>query len=189
MSFTPKIQIVITSIRQGRNGEKVAHWLLETVQNIPDATFEIVDLQKYPMPLFEDAMPPMMRKDIHPNPAVASWLAKIGQADGYLFVTAEYNHSITGAFKNAIDYVGSEFKNKACGFIGYGGMSGGSRAIEHMRQIASELSMHDVRDQLLIPSIWSAFDSTGKLTHNDLYTKTAQTVTAEVITLATKLRA
>lgn len=188
MPFTPKIHVVLTSIRQNRNGKKVAQWVMDTLANVQEANFELIDLRDYPLPLFDDAIPPSMRKEPHANPAAAAWLSKTAEADAYIFVTAEYNHSITGVFKNAIDFIGSEWHGKAVGFVSYGGLAGGARAVEHMRQIASEMRMHDVRDQVLIPAVWAAFDESGKLEHEEMHIKQLHLVASAVIDLASRLR-
>jgi NAD(P)H-dependent FMN reductase len=184
----PKIQVILPSIRQNRAGKKVAEWVMRTIADIDTAEFELVDLLDYNLPFFDDAVSPSQRTGVHPNPLVATWLAKLDEADGYIILANEYNHSVPGAFKNAIDFIGSEWKNKAVGFISYGGMAGGARAVEHLRQIASEMHMHDVRDQLLIPAIWAAFDEAGNLKDSEHYTKTAHTVVHAVIELANRLR-
>ncbi len=187
----PKIQVILGSIRVGRNGDKVAKWFMNAIENFTEADIELVDLKDYPMPLFADAQSPSDRgTNPNPNPAVKKWLDKINEADGYIMITPEYNHSVPGALKNAIDYGKAEWAEKSIGFVGYGAFAGGSRSVEHLRQIAGELSMYDVRDQILIPVIWAAFAEDGKLLdHNDSQIQNAHAVISSVTNLALKLKA
>lgn len=185
----PKIQVILGSIREGRSGIKVAEWFMNAIKDFDGAEVELVDLIDYPMPLLADAISPMARgKNKNPNPAVQKWLDKIDSADGYVFITAEYNHSVPGALKNAIDYGNAEWAEKPVGFVGYGSFAGGSRAVEHLRQIAAELNMYDIRDEILIPIIWAAFDEQGNLAHSDSLTVTANAIISKVTSLAVKLK-
>ncbi len=142
-----KIQIILGSTRPNRVGEGVAKWVLETASKNSDINFDLVDVADFNLPLLDEPMPPMMHQ--YTKDHTKKWSEKINEADGYIFVTAEYDRSIPGAFKNAIDYLNWEWRNKAIGFVGYG-TAGGSRAIEHWRGVAGELHMADVRDALLL---------------------------------------
>ncbi|MFA5994830.1 MAG: NAD(P)H-dependent oxidoreductase [Patescibacteria group bacterium] len=185
----PKIIVLLASIRVERAGEKVARWFMNVVQATKTASVELVDLRDYPLPLFADAVTPTMRQGRHPNPLVQKWLDKLATADGYIIITPEYNHSIPGALKNAIDYAYKEWNNKAVGFVSYGGAAAGSRAVEHLRQIASELQLHDVRPQVLIPFVWSVFDAQGNLlNHTDAYEKSSIILIESVALLAKQLQ-
>ena len=186
----PKIQVILGSIRQGRSGEKVAQWFMDSIKENPDAVVELIDLKDFPMPLFDDAQPPSARSEgfVHHHPVVQKWLQKISEADGYIIITAEYNHSVPGALKNAIDFGYKEWNDKSVGFVSYESLAGGSRAVEHLRQIASELQMHDIREQILIPNIWAAFDENGNLSHAESLAKSANNILTKVSDLARKLR-
>src|SRR5258706_9762582 len=98
-------------------------------------------------------MPPVMGQ--YSKPHTKAWAAKIGSFDAYVFVTPEYNHSISGALKNAIDFLFAEWNHKAAGFVSYGGASG-ARAVEHLRLVLAEVHVATVRAQLLL-SMWTAF--------------------------------
>jgi NAD(P)H-dependent FMN reductase len=139
------IAIIIGSTRPGRNGEAVARWVHEIAKKRNDAEFELVDIVDYNLPLLDEPVPPSMGQ--YTKPHTITWSKKIGSFDGYVFVTPEYNHATSGALKNAIDFLSNEWKNKAAGFVGYGG-NGGARAIENLRLIAGELNIADVRAQV-----------------------------------------
>ena len=140
-----KIGIIIGSTRPGRNGEQVARWVLENTAGREGASYEIVDLLDYDLPHLDEAVPASM--GMYANDHTKAWAAKIDSLDGFVFVTPEYNHSTSGALKNAIDFVYKEWNNKAAGFVSYGS-AGGTRAVEHLRLIVGELQIADVRAQV-----------------------------------------
>lgn len=132
-----KIGIIISTTREGRFGEVPARWLLDISSGRTDLDFEIVDLRDYPLPLYGE--------DGSSESEVAShWSRKMSELDGYLFVTAEYNHSIPGVLKNALDHAYTEFNKKPAAFVGYGGV-GGARAVEQLRLICIELQIAPTR--------------------------------------------
>jgi NAD(P)H-dependent FMN reductase len=130
---TPKIGIIISSIREGRFGDKPAHWIQGRAASRTDLDVEIVDLRAYPLPLYGDA-------NAASSDVKSRWQRKLAELDGYIFITAEYNHSVTGALKNALDYVNVELHRKPAAFVGYGGV-GGARAVEQLRLICVEFQM------------------------------------------------
>lgn len=142
-----KIHIVLGSTRPGRNGEQVAKWAYDIAKKRTDIDFELIDLKDYNLPLLDEAVPPKMNK--YTQEHTKKWSKKISEADGYIFVTAEYNHSVPAALKNALDYLYYEWNNKSIGFIGYGS-NGGSRAIEHWRGISAEMKLADVSESVLL---------------------------------------
>lgn len=142
MAQLPNIAIIIGSTRDSRFADKPAAWMLKQAQARGDMTVELVDLRDFDLPLFNE----MGGNKFVPtqDPAALAWQAKIVEFDGYIFVTAEYNHSVTGALKNALDQAYVEWNRKPMGAIGYGGL-GAARALEHLRNIAVELEMVPVR--------------------------------------------
>lgn len=143
----PRIAIVIGSTRKNRFADKPAAWLSEMVAGRTDAIFEIVDLQQYPLPLFDEERAPVYQL---PSSEVAVELGKRMEGfDGYVFVTAEYNHSFTGALKNALDHLYGQFTRKPAAFLAYGGV-GGARAVEQLRLVLIELQMAALRNAVHI---------------------------------------
>jgi len=139
----PRIGIAISTTREGRFGEEPARWMLDVASRRTDLDFEIVDLRDYPLPLFGETNSPT--HDGTSGSEVASrWKHKMAELDGYLFVTAEYNHSVPGVLKNALDHAYPEFNRKPAAFVGYGGV-GGARAVEQLRLICIELQMAPTR--------------------------------------------
>jgi NAD(P)H-dependent FMN reductase len=150
-----KIGIILGSTRPGRNGEAVAKWVYDLASRRSDAEFELVDLLDYHLPHLDEAVPPSMGQ--YANEHTKHWAAKIAELDGFVFVTPEYNHSTSGALKNAIDFVYGEWNNKAAGFVSYGA-AGGTRAVEHLRLIMGELQVADVRAQVAL-SLFTDFEN------------------------------
>jgi NAD(P)H-dependent FMN reductase len=142
-----KIAIVLGSTRPNRNGEAVAKWVYDIAVKRTDAEFELVDIADYALPLLDEPVPPSQGK--YSKAHTKRWSAKIAEFDGYVFVTPEYNHSTSGALKNAIDFLYAEWNNKAAGFVSYGS-AGGTRAVEHLRLIMAELQIADVRAQAIL---------------------------------------
>ena len=142
------IGIILGSTRPNRNGEQVARWVLDVATRRTDATFELVDLRDHPLPLLDEPVPASRGRYQHDH--TKAWSARIDPFDGFVIVTPEYNHSTSGALKNALDYLYAEWNDKAVGFVSYGG-GGGARAVEHLRLIAGELQMADVRQSVALP--------------------------------------
>ena len=164
-----KLAIIIGSTRPGRVGEAVARWVHELAQKRSDAEFELVDIQDFNLPLLDEPVPPSQGK--YSKEHTKKWAAKIASFDGYVFVTPEYNHGISGALKNAIDFLYAEWNNKAAGFVGYGS-AGGARAVEHLRLVMAEVQVATVRNQVMLSlhatSRTTASSSRGSSTRRSL---------------------
>ena len=150
-----RIAIIVGSTRPGRNGEAVAKWVYEVAKQRSDAEFELVDIKDFNLPLHDEPVPPSLGQYSKPHTKV--WAAKIGSFDAYVFVTPEYNHGISGALKNAIDFLFAKWNNKAAGFVSYGGASG-ARAVEQLRLVLAEVQMATVRLQVLL-SMFTDFEN------------------------------
>lgn len=142
-----KLAIIIGSTRPGRGGEAVARWVYELAQQRRDAEFELVDIKEFNLPLLDEPIPPSQGK--YSKEHTKKWAAKIASFDAYVFVTAEYNHGIPGALKNAIDFLFAEWNNKAAGFVSYGS-AGGARAVESLRLVLAEVQIATVRNQVML---------------------------------------
>ena len=149
------VGIIVGSTRPGRKADAVARWVHEIGKKRNDASFEVVDIADFKLPLLDEPMPPMMGQYTHPH--TKAWAAKIAGFDAFVFVTPEYNHSTSGALKNAIDFLWREWNDKAAGFVGYGG-AGGTRAVEHLRLVMAEVKVADVRAQVAL-SLFTDFEN------------------------------
>jgi NAD(P)H-dependent FMN reductase len=153
-----RIGIIMGSTRPGRNTEAVAKWVHGIAKKRNDAEFELIDLNDFKLPLLDEPVTPMMHQ--YSKPHTKKWAEKIGSLDGFVFVMPEYNHSISGALKNAMDYLFQEWNNKAAGFVSFGS-AGGVRAVEHMRQVLGELMVADIRENVQL-SLFADFENFSK---------------------------
>ena len=172
-----RIAVILGSTRPGRNGAQVADWVMEHAKNRPDAEFELIDLADYPLPHLDEPLPPSMGQ--YQNAHTHEWAARIAQYDGFIFVTPEYNHSTSGVLKNAIDYLYAEWNNKAMGVVSYGAV-GGARAAEHLRLIAGELQMADVRTNVAL-SMFTDFVNFSDLQPGEHQVQALETLMDQVV--------
>jgi len=142
-----RIGIVISTTREGRFGDKPAKWIRDIAASRSDMELEIVDLRDYPLPFFNEAASPLWATP--KNEVARRWARKVAELDGFIFVTAEYNHGIPAVLKNALDYAYKEFNRKPAAYVGYGGV-GGARAIEQLRMVNIELQMAATRSAVHI---------------------------------------
>jgi len=154
------------STRQGRFVEQPAQWIHEKLQKKDDVEAELIDLRDWKLPFFDEPVSPgtmeMLKAD-YVNPLGKKWAKKIGEADGYVMVVPEYNHGYPGVLKNAIDYVYKEWNNKPVAFVSYGGIAGGTRSVQQLRQVVIELQMVPIRNGVHVPLYWTLLDKNGKL--------------------------
>ena len=180
-----KIGIIIGSTRPGRKAEAVARWFHELAGRRSDAAFDLVDIKDFNLPLLDEGTPAAWAKYEHAH--TKAWAQKIASFDGFVFVTTEYNHATSGALKNAIDFLGAEWANKAAGFVGYGSM-GGVRAVENLRLIAGELMMADVRAQVAL-SIFTDWTNFTEFKPAALHEKSVTTMLDQIIAWSGALKA
>jgi NAD(P)H-dependent FMN reductase len=179
-----RIAIVIGSTRPERLGKAVADWVQIRAARRTDASFEVLDVADFRLPLLDEPLPPSRGRYAHEHTRI--WSQAVDAYDGYVFVTGEYNHSIPGALKNALDFLYKEWNNKAAGFVSYGS-SGGVRAVEHLRSVAAELQLADVRAQVALP--WTTeFENYGTFRPSGAAERNLQTLLDQVIAWAGALK-
>ena len=178
-----RIGVILGSTRPNRNGEQVAKWVFDLASRRDDAQFELVDLRDYPLPHLDEPLPPSLGQ--YQNEHTKQWAAKISSFDGFVIVTPEYNHGTSGVLKNAIDYLYAEWHNKAVGFVSYGS-AGGVRAVEHLRLVAGELQMADVRQQVVL-SLITEFENYSVFKPGDYNLGALNTLFDQVIAWSTAL--
>src|SRR3546814_242126 len=170
---SPKIAVIISSTRDARFGDKPARWIYDAASQRTDIETELVDLRDWPLPFFNEAASNAWtptKDDVGQR-----WQKKVAEFDGYIFVVAEYNRSITAALKNALDFAYPEWNRKPAAVVGYGSV-GAARAIEHLRTIAIELQMAPTRNGVHIQgadffAIWKQGKPLSELTHLDANVK------------------
>lgn len=174
-----KIGIIVGSIRAGRKGISVGEWVRDTLATRQDAEFELLDLATYDLPLLTDATVPGAAKRQYSGVERTRWGRDIDDCDGFVFVTAEYNHGVPGAFKNAFDSIGPEWERKPVGFVSYGSVNG-VRAVEQWRQIVATFSMIGVTAQVSM-SGFEEFDHNGRVAPKENREKQLNRLADEVL--------
>jgi NAD(P)H-dependent FMN reductase len=154
-----ELAVILGSNREGRFGHVVSDWFLSRATQRPDFTVELIDLAESDLPTALSS---------NPGPAVLAELAKVtprlAHADAFVVLTPEYNHSFPASLKSLIDWHFAEWQAKPVGFVSYGGVSGGLRAVEHLRQVFAELHAVSVRDTVSFHHAVTHFDDQGRHT-------------------------
>ncbi len=148
------LAVIVGSTREGRFGPTVTQWFTSLVEERRDYDLDVIDLAELDLP----AVFPRQ-----PSPAVAAYRARLERADAFVVVTPEYNHGYPAPLKQAIDLAHEQWQAKPVAFVSYGGMSGGLRAVEQLRQVFAELHTTTVRDVVSLHNPWSQFDDDGTL--------------------------
>nr|WP_039043613.1 NADPH-dependent FMN reductase [Sporosarcina sp. ZBG7A] len=156
---TMNIGIILGSTREGRVSPQVGEWVKGIADKRGDANYEIIDIAEFQLPF--------MGTTDGTEPGITAWNDKLASLDGFVFVVAEYNHSISGALKNALDLAREAWNNKAAGIVSYGS-TGGARAAEHLRGIMGELMIADVRTHPTL-SLFTDFENGSVLKPQDLH--------------------
>jgi NAD(P)H-dependent FMN reductase len=159
----PALAIVVGSVRESRFGPVVAAWVAEQAAAHGGFGVDVIDLADYDIPLALPAASPKYAGDDYPRPAgLAGLTARLDAADAFVIVTPEYNHSFPASLKNLIDWHYTQWQAKPIGFVSYGGLSGGLRAVEQLRQVFAELHAITVRDSVSLHGPWSGLGEDGR---------------------------
>ncbi|WP_228001822.1 NADPH-dependent FMN reductase [Nocardia australiensis] len=153
------LAVIIGSTRAGRFGPTVANWFVGRAAERTDLTVDVIDLAQARLPVDLSHDP-----DVRGAQALADVGGRLGDADAFVAVTPEYNHSYPAALKNAIDWHFTQWQAKPIGFVSYGGLSGGLRAVEHLKQVFTELHAVPVRDSVSFHGAAQQFDAKGRPT-------------------------
>jgi len=143
-----EVAVIPGSTRPGRRSDLVARWVVDQIGDREDVAVELVDIADFDLPLLDEARPAISGDYEHAH--TRAWAERIGSFDAFVFVTPEYNHSVPGALKNAIDFLYAEWTDKAAGFVSYGIDAAGARAVEHLRLILAEVQVAGVRSHVAL---------------------------------------
>jgi NAD(P)H-dependent FMN reductase len=161
-----RLLVIVGSTRPGRAADRVVPWVVEQATAREGFEVEVADLRDWPLPIFTEHAGTIgdISDPTYSEPLVRAWNKKVKGSDAFLFITPEYNHSVPGALKNAIDsvWLSFGFRNKPAGAVGYSnGIGGGIRAIEHLAQMMVEAEAVPLRNATVLPFVNDAFDSHG----------------------------
>ncbi|HYZ80257.1 MAG TPA: NAD(P)H-dependent oxidoreductase [Solirubrobacteraceae bacterium] len=175
----PKLLIIIASTRPGRIGLPVANWFAEQAAAHGGFELELIDLKELDLPLLDEPNHPRLRQ--YTKDHTRAWSTTVDSADAIVFVTAEYNHSYTAALKNAIDYLHHEWRHKPLGFVSYGGVAAGTRAMQALKPVAIALALIPVVAAVNIPFVQQFVGEDGTIVGNDVMVEAAAAMLDELL--------
>ncbi len=175
-----QLAVIIGSTRPGRFGDTVARWFADQARQRADVAVDLIDL-------IEADLPAAFASG--PNASVAAFLGRVERAEAFVIVTPEYNHGYPASLKAALDLPRHEWRAKPVGFVSYGGVSGGIRAVEQLRQVFPELQAMTVRDGVTFQNVWSAFDEAGLPRDSERANRAANATIDSLVWWARPLRA
>lgn len=181
----PRLQVIIGSTRPGRAGKPVADWFHEHAVKHAGFAVELIDLAEVNLPLLDEPEHPRFGRYV--NEHTKAWSRRIGAGDAYVFVVPEYNHGYNAAMKNAIDYLNHEWRDKPVGFVSYGGIAAGTRAVEMLIQVVSVLGMIPLPVQVNIPLIAERVTADGRFTPNQILDDSAAALLDHLATWTARL--
>jgi NAD(P)H-dependent FMN reductase len=175
----PKLHVILASTRPGRAGEPIADWFVERAVAHGAFDVELVDLAEVALPFMDEPNHPRLRRYTHEH--TKAWSARVDRADAFVFVTPEYNYGLTAPLKNAIDYLHYEWQHKPVGFVSYGGVAAGTRAVQMLKQVVTALKMVPLFEAVSIPFHTQFIDEEGVLAANETMVKAADAMLDELV--------
>jgi NAD(P)H-dependent FMN reductase len=182
----PSLQIIIASTRPGRVGLPVAQWFQARAVAHGGFDVELVDLAEVALPFLDEPNHPRLRRYEHQH--TKDWSAKIDAADAFAFVMPEYNYGFNAPLKNAIDFLNQEWRYKPVGFVSYGGVAAGTRAVQMAKQVVTTLKMTPVFEAVAIPFVRQFLDDEERLQANEVMEHAAVAMLDELVRVEATLR-
>ncbi len=179
------LQVLIASTRPGRQGPSIGTWFVERATAHGAFTVETVDLAEVNLPLMDEPNHPRLAQ--YTQPHTLAWSATIARADAFVFVMPEYNYSFTAPLKNALDYLSREWAYKPVGFVSYGGVAGGTRAVQGIKQVVTTLNMMPLPEAVTIPFFSQFIDENKRFNATEAMEKTAASMLHELHRWSTAL--
>jgi len=173
------LKIIIASTRPGRKGPAIASWIISKASKLKDFQFEVLDLAVINLPMMDEPAHPRFKT--YQNQHTKDWSAKIESADAFIMVTPEYNYSLPAPLKNAIDYLSLEWGYKPVAFVSYGGMAGGTRAVQMLKQVVTSLKMMPIVEAVNVPFFLKYIDDNGKFNSDETLEKAADAMFTELL--------
>lgn len=184
--MTPQLHIVICSTRPGRVGPSVARWFHEFADKHGKFDAQLIDLADFKLPVYDEPIHPRMQEYQHEH--TKRWSQSVAAADAYIFVTPEYNYSPPPSLVNALDFVYREWHYKPCGFVSYGGVSGGLRSVQAVKMQVTTLKMMPMMEGVTVPMVANHIDEEGVFHSNELIDDSAVTLLDELLRWAEALK-
>lgn len=172
------LKIITSTTRPGRKGIFVAEWITQLAKDANKFNVELLDLAVINLPMMDEPNHPRLRQYQHEH--TKQWSAKIESADAFIIVLSEYNFSIPAPIKNALDYLLNEWKYKPVAIVSYGGVSGGLRSTQMLKQVVTALNMMPILESVSIPFFANHINEQNKFVPEEIVTKSAQVMLAEL---------
>jgi NAD(P)H-dependent FMN reductase len=182
----PRLSIIIGSTRPGRAGLPIADWFADRARGHGGFEVDVVDLAELNLPMLDEPNHPRLRQYTHQH--TKDWSARVAGSDAFVIVTPEYNHGYSPAVKNAIDYLHHEWHYKPVGFVSYGGVAAGTRAMQQLKQVVTALRMLPLTDAVNIPFHTQFLDDDGRVQANEVMEQAADVMLDELVRVAAALR-
>jgi NAD(P)H-dependent FMN reductase len=182
----PTLQIIITSTRPGRVGLPVAEWFVARARAHAGFELDVADLAEIALPFVDEPNHPRLRRYEHQH--TKDWSARVDAADAFVLVMPEYNYGFNAPLKNAIDFLHHEWGYKPVGFVSYGGVSAGTRAVQMAKQVVTTLRMTPVYEAVSIPFVARLMDDEGRLQPNEVMEQAATAMLDELVRVEAALR-
>jgi NAD(P)H-dependent FMN reductase len=182
----PRLSIIIGSTRPGRAGLPIADWFADRARGHGGFEIDVVDLAELNLPMLDEPNHPRLRQYTHQH--TKDWSARIAGSDAFVIVTPEYNHGYSAPVKNAIDYLHHEWHYKPVGFVSYGGVAAGTRAMQQLKQVVTALRMLPLTDAVNIPFHTQFLDDDGRVQANEVMEQAADVMLDELVRVAETLR-
>jgi len=174
----PVLLVIIGSTRPGRVGPAVADWIIERARARDEFEVRVADLAEQNLPIFDEPKHPRFGEYVHQH--TKDWSAVVAPADAFVFVIPEYNYGFNAAIKNAIDYLNKEWQYKPVGFVTYGGVAAGTRAMQMLKQVISALKMVPMVEAVNIPFVQQFLDENRVLQPNEIMESAATALLDEL---------
>jgi len=174
-----KLKIIIASTRPGRKGPSIADWVYKTVIARPEFDTELIDLVAVNLPFLDEPHHPRLKK--YEKQHTKDWSARIDAADAFIIVTPEYNFGFNAPLKNAFDFLFHEWHYKPVGFVSYGGISGGIRSVQMLKQVVTALKMMPLMEAVNIPFFSKHLNTEGIFIPDDVLHKSLETMLHELV--------
>lgn len=178
----PRLLVIIASTRPGRVGKPVADWFLGHARAQGAFEIEVADLAELQLPFMDEPAHPQLRG--YTQEHTKRWSAIVERADAYVFVMPEYNFGFSAPLKNALDYLYLEWQYKPVAFVSYGGIAGGTRAVQMIKQVVTTLKMMPVKESVIIPFVATRIDETHRFLGDDALEGQAKALLEEIHLLA-----
>jgi NAD(P)H-dependent FMN reductase len=173
-----KLKIIVASGRPGRVGLPIGNWMRDRAAEHGGFDVELIDLEEVDLPFLNEPHHPRLRQ--YTQEHTRQWSRRIDEGDAFVFVTPEYNHGFNARMKNAIDYLHHEWQYKAVGFVSYGGVSAGTRAVQMLTPVLTALKMVPMFESVSIPFVGQVVDDEGSVASNDKMEQAATTMLDEI---------